>query len=306
MPTRPDRHITLGMVHRTTRRLTIYQSRVQLLRQLRPRLNPLITALNIPCVLDHFSPKTEVSTSRWRGRCLGAIELPCASMGDLNPAERSQKGHLVCKSVAPVYPAEPGYNEATWLPGIGTAVFVPENFEPAYRYPVVVWLEESASSFEARTWFPLISSRNAVVISLQPDRSCPKGQPDSSLREWFSFEYVRRSAAEVAKEILIHPHRIFLAGRATGAAMAHDLSRAKPGCFAGAILIDPRAASLPPRRSTQRFPAPVATKRNLEVHLHQRCCCALPKARTISDLSKQVLARGINQWLIGLLKTQTP
>ncbi len=87
-------------------------------------------------------------------------------MGDLNPAERSQKGRLVCKSVATVYPAEPGYNEATWLPGIGTAVFVPENFEPAYRYPIVIWPEESASSFEARTWFPLISPRNAVVISL--------------------------------------------------------------------------------------------------------------------------------------------
>ena len=186
-----------------------------------------------------------------------------------------------------------GHNQATWLRGVGTEVFVPENFEPSYRYPVVVWLEGSNSGFEARTWFPLISPRNVVAIS-----------PDDL---WGALEYVGESVAEVAAEVVVHPRRIFLAGREDGAAMAADILYTEPERFAGAILIDPTVDATPASVDWKRDRPPsqvlVATKHDEEILKLQDRYGDQLEIESASEFSKPALARSINHWLMAQIDT---
>ena len=215
----------------------------------------------------------------------------------------------MCERITPGNPVEPGYNRATWLRGAGTAVFVPENFEPHYRYPVVVWLEASAAEFEARTWFPLITARNALAISLQPPGTEPAawGRSLNDVRR--ALAYVGESVAEVAEEIAVHPRRIFLAGRGDGAAMAAGILRADSERFAGGILVDPTgeaaAVSRHAQRSARRSRVLVASCRGKETHtpwsLHTHF-----DIETVSGLSKPQLAGAINHWLMEHVAAPAP
>ena len=213
----------------------------------------------------------------------------------------------MCQSITQVHPHEPGYNEATWLRGVGTAVFVPENFEPAYRYPVVVWLEASGSGFEARTWFPLITPRNVLAISLQPESSGPAAWQTPPYDVSLALEYVGKSVAEVAAEIAVHPRRIFLAGSGDGAAMAADILCLEPVRFAGAILIDPTvgAASISPhaRRCARRSPVLIARRREAKTPLHRNRLESRLEIETVSGLSKPALARAMNHWLMAQMES---
>jgi pimeloyl-ACP methyl ester carboxylesterase len=215
----------------------------------------------------------------------------------------------MCQPIAELNSHKPGFNAAVWLRGVGTAVFLPENFEPSYRYPVVVWLEASDSDFEARTWFPLITPRNAVAISLQPHGDGPTGWRTSSDDVWPALEYVGTSVAEVAAEIAVHPRRIFLAGRGDGAAMAADILCMEPERFAGAILIDPAAEaaslSLHDWRCQRRSPVLTARLKAAEIQLHRNHLRSRLEIETVSGLSKPALARLMNHWLMAQMDAST-
>ncbi len=203
---------------------------------------------------------------------------------------------------------ELGYNRATWLRGVGTAVFVPENFEPGYRYPVVVWLEGSTAGFEAKTWFPLISPRNALAISLRPPHSGQDGWGTSQEDLWQALEYVGESVTEVAAEVAVHPRRIFLAGRADGAAMAANILRTSPERFAGAILIEPATDASPISRHLQRSgPAsPVLViSHEAEIREFRKHYGSELNIETVSGSSKSALARSINRWLMAQIESAT-
>ena len=199
-------------------------------------------------------------------------------------------------------PHNPGENQPTWLRGLGTAVFVPENFEPEYRYPVVVWLEASGAGFEARTWFPLITSRNTLAISLRPPRPGRRGWGTSRCHHRQALKYVGSSLAEVTAEVLVHPRRIFLAGREDGAAMAADLLCMKPEHFAGAILIDPTFGTarkpFDSRLDGRSSPALVATRQDADLQTLRNRCGSHLEIETVNGLTKTAFARTINSWLM--------
>ncbi len=135
-----------------------------------------------------------------------------------------------------------------WIEGEGTAVFVPEGYEPRYAYPVVVWLEGSDQADRdegARAWFPRASDRNAIVISLEPPLPGTEGPEKAEWRFsaddlWEALDYVGTAVAEVSAEMNVHPDRVFLAGNGDGATVACDLLCVAPDDFAGAIAVSPR------------------------------------------------------------------
>lgn len=136
-------------------------------------------------------------------------------------------------------------SSGTWIEGSGTAVFVPRDYEPGHAYPVVVWLEDSrGSGFEARTWFPLATDRNVIVIALQPPLCSPLADRTGAWRiepnaVWEAIDYVERSVAEVADLLSTNQDHLFLAGRGDGAAMATDILCIESDRYAGAIAVDP-------------------------------------------------------------------
>lgn len=213
----------------------------------------------------------------------------------------------MCQPISRVRSHDPCCNPATWVQGVGTAVFIPENVEPAYRYPVVVWLESSDSGFEARTWFPLISSRNALAISLQSDCPGAAGRNPSRREIRRVLDCVCESVEDVAEEIAVHPRGLFLAGHGNGAVMAAEVLCSEPERFAGAILVDPtvEAASvaLRARSGARRSSMLVATRQDTTTP-QQRNRLDLPLGiETVSRLSKSALARHMNHWLMAQLES---
>ncbi len=213
----------------------------------------------------------------------------------------------MCQPISPVRPHDPCCNAATWLQGAGAAIFIPENVEPAYRYPVVVWLEASESGFEARTWFPLISSRNALAISLQPEYPGAAGGNPSRRDIRRVLDCVCESVEDVAEEIAVHPRGLFLAGHGDGAVMAAEVLCSEPERFAGAILVAPTlevaSIALRARSGARRSPMLVARRQETSTPQRRNRLDLQLGIETVSRLSKSALARHMNHWLMTQLES---
>jgi len=210
--------------------------------------------------------------------------------------------------------SNPEDRSAAWIEGIGTSVFVPSSYTPSYSYPVVVWLESSSGDGqEARDWFPRVSDRNVVVISLQPplvgeSEDQPLGtwrtRPDNV---WEAMDYVEKSLAEVQDILSIHPERIFLAGREDGAAMAADLVCIHPHQFAGILAIDPAGPwadqSLADWRALPGKPAFHASISSEDpawlAHLERLGM----SVQHVTPVSKAELAAEIGRWILSSIPT---
>ncbi|AMV22238.1 hypothetical protein [Planctomyces sp. SH-PL14] len=133
---------------------------------------------------------------------------------------------------------------AAWIHGEGTAVFVPEGYEPRYRYPLVCWLEDPAAERpEAGQWFPAASSRNCIVLALRAP-SGRGGEGNAAWRTdelalWSTLDDVGTAIAELSAELSIHPDRVVLAGRGMAAQVAVSLACLDAERFCGAVAIDP-------------------------------------------------------------------
>jgi len=202
----------------------------------------------------------------------------------------------------------------TWIDGNGTAVFVPEGYEPGYAYPLVVWLEDSRGSGEtAKRWFPRASERNCVVISLQPPLPADSPSSDAEWRFtaddlWEALDYVGTAIAEVSAEMNVHPDRIFLAGDGDGGTMACDLLCVDPDQFAGAIALMPSGAHADgalhdwrttPSRSVLLLADELEADRRL--HLDQ----AGLDLEWSSDLAPSAIAARLIGWIMRHISTAT-
>ena len=120
-------------------------------------------------------------------------------------------------------------------------LFSPIHYEPAYAYPLVVWLHGNDSSeLELRQVMPLVSVRNYVGVA-------PRGTSRTSkTRRLYGWQQTPREIAdachrvreclEVARENFnIHDDRVFLAGYGAGGTMALRVGMEYPSLFAGAI-----------------------------------------------------------------------
>ncbi len=135
-------------------------------------------------------------------------------------------------------------------------IFVPENYEPNYAYPLVVWLHDAGrSERDIAQVLPRISMRNYLGLSLRGTRPL-RGEPSAaycwprSERARLAFQdSFRAGVRELRHDFHVHTERIFLVGAGDGASMAWELFLARPAWFAGLAVLGGR---FPRRRSPLR------------------------------------------------------
>ncbi len=125
-------------------------------------------------------------------------------------------------------------------------VFVPENYEPNYAYPLVVWLHDAGrSERDIVDVLPHISMRNYLGLAL---RGTAPADPrvDNEGRESAGYRWSRSqrmrlafqdelyaSVRQMRQDFHIHTERVFLAGAGDGATLAWEVFLARPEWFAG-------------------------------------------------------------------------
>ena len=121
------------------------------------------------------------------------------------------------------------------------AVYLPEHYEPAYAYPLVVWFHDAGGSeADLRRVMPQISNRNYIGVALRGNTSLDKGH-GWSLNETevtSLVEDVRAAAVALRREYHIHSERIYLAGFGTGATTAVEVMLRQPEWFGGVLSLN--------------------------------------------------------------------
>lgn len=116
---------------------------------------------------------------------------------------------------------------ADWLGG--DRMFSPLGFEPAYDYPLLVWLPdpEAGRGFELGRVMKRVSLRNFVAVEPHVDGD-PSDHDALEAAVW-------RSIDRVCDRIAIHPGRIYLVGDGAGGSAAFRIGCRHPQSFGGAI-----------------------------------------------------------------------
>lgn len=140
-----------------------------------------------------------------------------------------------------------------------SAGLVPENYEPRYPYPLVLWLPSSeCDTDEALGHIGHMSPQNYVGLSVEGCVPGP-GTHDScldsaveQLRQLVDIENRIVAAVRSFREIInVHTERIFIAGVGAGASTAMLVALHQPEWFGGCISFSgeyPAAAALIPHR----------------------------------------------------------
>lgn len=124
------------------------------------------------------------------------------------------------------------------------SLFLPEPFEPRYRYPVLVWLhQDDSNEDELLSVMPQISGQNYIGIGFRgtsDDGQSPTGsfhwEASDEKREHL-LEEIRDTLEEMGRFFRMDSNRIYLAGFGAGATMALELLLAAPELFAGAVAV---------------------------------------------------------------------
>lgn len=165
-----------------------------------------------------------------------------------------------------------------------TTIFLPENYEPGYAYPMIVWVSEHGlEPLRLLNNTPLVSTRNYLATCVTVDRPGSGASPLDEVADL--AESVESSVAEVTEEYNIHPRRIHLVGFDEAATLSLELLLTRAEWFAGAYLV---GASLP------RVRIPVARYRHLR---GKRVVLAVRDARCAgasSELARLLRAAGID------------
>jgi phospholipase/carboxylesterase len=140
-----------------------------------------------------------------------------------------------------------------------SAGLIPENYEPRYPYPLVLWLPSAeCNTDEALGHIGNMSPQNYVGLAVE-DCVLTKGDESSSidsavdqLRQLVDLENRIVAAVRSFREFInVHTERIFIAGVGEGAATAMLVAMHQPEWFGGCISFCgefPAAASLIPQR----------------------------------------------------------
>ncbi len=126
-----------------------------------------------------------------------------------------------------------------------TATFVPLHYEPAYAYPLILWLHTpGANEQQILRVMPMMSLRNYMAAAVRGSVSFGN---DGLPKEGFywdagtyetTFNAVLEVLASMQKNYNIAANRIYVAGCGEGGTMAQRLVFQNPNCFSGAISLD--------------------------------------------------------------------
>jgi phospholipase/carboxylesterase len=118
---------------------------------------------------------------------------------------------------------------------------LPLNYEPNYRYPLIVWLHSDGfNENQVDHVMPHISTRNYIATGIRGTRAMDSvGHKfqwhDSPAAIDAAFEKVLCGIDEVADRYSIHDQRVVLAGYRSGGTMAMRLALRAPERFAGVV-----------------------------------------------------------------------
>ncbi len=123
--------------------------------------------------------------------------------------------------------------------------FLPLGYEPRYPYPLLVWLHGDGGNEEQLLRLaPRLSRRNFISIGLRGPHL--HASPDEGMS--FSWDggnssavvedYLLRAVEQTRRRYHVHSERIYLAGYASGAAMAYRLALTFPEKLAGVISLN--------------------------------------------------------------------
>lgn len=121
------------------------------------------------------------------------------------------------------------------------SLFVPENYEANYPYPLLIWLHaDGGNERDVQSIMPQVSTQNMFGMGLRADepvsgvpRSFRWSMTDESLLDLETR--VRTSVLHLRSRYHVHSERIYLAGFGAGATIALQLLLRRPEWFAGAI-----------------------------------------------------------------------
>lgn len=121
------------------------------------------------------------------------------------------------------------------------AVFVPENYEPNYAYPLIVWLHgNGGNELELFDLMAQISSRNYVGLSVRAPLAATNGlgrrfRWSLSERAVDDFrEQLYAAVCGIRRDYHVHSERVFIGGFDAGGTMALRLMLSRPAWFGGA------------------------------------------------------------------------
>jgi len=198
-------------------------------------------------------------------------------------------------------------------------VVLPEKHEPAYAYPVLIWLHgDGQDESDGIAAIHRTSDQNMIGIALRGD---------SSIRGGYSWNADPLTLANFLDALLlslsvqhrIHSDRIFIGGYDSGANLALQLLLASPGKYCGAAVLCPRMKSLSLPAETIRMArgrkvlvaaqlsgSPtqlidlVEFDRQLEhLGLDVRSCYYQPTTRKLT----QRMLRDVDHWMISTLSS---
>ncbi len=121
------------------------------------------------------------------------------------------------------------------------AVYLPEHYEPAYAYPLVVWFHDAGGSeADLRRVMPQISNRNYIGVALRGNTSLEKGHGWSLDEPGIAslVHDVRAVAVSLRREYHVHSERIYLAGFGNGATAAVEVMLRQPEWFGGVLSLN--------------------------------------------------------------------
>ncbi|MBM79476.1 MAG: hypothetical protein CMJ78_02635 [Planctomycetaceae bacterium] len=127
-------------------------------------------------------------------------------------------------------------------------VFLPENYEPNYAYPLVVWMTDSQrDTRRLMDMMPKISKQNYLGITVES-----KIEQSSSVdASWANAatlagplqETLLERVRQVRSEYHVHSERIYLAGFEAGGTLAIQMLLHRPDWYGGAIAFAPEFPS---------------------------------------------------------------
>lgn len=162
---------------------------------------------------------------------------------ELRPANRGERRGAAAESSPQLVQFAGSAAVATAFPGEAQAgrpygVFVPQNYEPNYAYPLVIWLHDAGGSErDIVEVLPQISKRNYVGLSLRgvltSGRTDGYCWPLSDSPRSAMLESLYASVRRLRRDLHVHTERVFLAGAGEGATLAWELFLHRPEWFAG-------------------------------------------------------------------------
>lgn len=120
---------------------------------------------------------------------------------------------------------------------------LPENYEPGYAYPLIVYFhDDGGNERDLISWWPCLGRQNFLGMALRAPLTAAVPLPGRyrwSARRRPLYQSLSATISELYKDWNIHPERITLMGEGAGALLAMKIWLRYSRSFSGAVALHP-------------------------------------------------------------------